>query len=161
MFIITLTLPTILDLADMSNAALELSKKNTITADTSNILSLILKLLVLLSSTIILFFALALTYSVSKRNLIIALATRMIQANLKSEDTTQSVEAAAANRDKKNKSSNTENSQCHLSPITFNSQNNLKMSEVEDSDTIYATTIFKNGAVYRAKDGKLFTIKRK
>ncbi|AUP76831.1 hypothetical protein CWS02_17690 [Enterobacter sp. EA-1] len=92
MFILILTIPSVLNMADVNNAMLVLSKKNIITTDTSNTFSLIVKLVVLFFSLVTSIFALVLTYSVSKRNLIIALATKMIQANLKSEDINQGTE---------------------------------------------------------------------
>lgn len=162
MFILIITLPSVLGMVDLNNTALELSKRDIITADTSNTVSLYFKIFVLLFSIVASLFALVLIYSVSKRNLIIAMATKMIQANLKSEDVTLCDEPTTATaQDIKAMSSKVEHTPPAISPVTKNSESKLKVTRSKEDGTIITTTLIKNGQVFKAKDGRLITIRKK
>lgn len=164
MFIMLLGTPTFLKMTQLSESVSPIAADNVITISHSTIsLNTILQFLGLLFVLFIALTGIVLSYSVSKRNLIIARATKMISASLKPENSNNSISteepgsSIPANNDEVQGTAFAQDERTissHKSQVQPSSKSEANTAP----SSVYARRIMKDGRVFEAKNGKLYVI---
>lgn len=169
MYLILLTVPTYLNLKEFSEITHPLTATNIEISSWSISVGSLFQVIAFLFLLFVCIVALILIYLVSKRNLIIILATKMIQASIKdssSEQVTTTTEpsnsGSSQTHNQAGKVSNTD------SVLTFSDKSRDKQIkkqslEITNQDTInnksvIATEFTKNGEKFIVRDGKIHII---